>query len=41
MRHQLALMAPKMGARHISEEFSEGIREELPYDLPPKRNVEH
>ena len=28
-------------AREISEEFSDCIRDELPYGLPPERNVEH
>ena len=27
--------------RQISEEFSDCIRDELPYGLPPERNVEH
>ena len=28
-------------AREISEEFSDCIRDELPYGLPPERNVQH
>ena len=28
-------------AREISEEFSDYIRDELPYGLPPKWNVQH